>query len=94
MTEDFGEEHAAVAPRRSAEIHVVGASIILVTTRDVSSFALVTSDSFPAKSTSVFVFRSTQREPCEFCLTQCGVEQLLLSTVCIVQELTSTPGAC
>ena len=30
--------------------------IILVPTRDVSSLALVTSDSFPAKSTSVFVF--------------------------------------
>ena len=27
----------------------------------------------------------------QFCLTQCGVEQLLPSTV---QELTSTPGAC
>ena len=40
----------------------------LVTTRGVSSFALVTSDSFPAKSTSVFVF-GRQCELCQFCLT-------------------------
>ena len=44
-----------------------------MTTRDVSNFALVTSDSFPA-SPRVF-FLSTQCELCKFCLTQCGVEQ-------------------
>ena len=40
----------------------------LVTTGDVSSFALVTSDFFPAKCTSV-LFWSTQCELCNFCLT-------------------------
>ena len=44
-------------------------STYLVPTRDVLSFALATSDSFPAKSTSVFW--STQCELCEICLTQC-----------------------
>ena len=39
----------------------------LVMARDVSSFASVTLDPFPAKSTSV-LFWSTQ---CKFCLTQC-----------------------
>ena len=57
------------------------------------SFALVTSDSFPAKSTSV-LFWSTQCELCKFCLTQCRVEQLLLSTACTVRELSGTSGAC
>ena len=38
----------------------------LVTTGDLSSFALVTSDFFPAKSTSV-LFKSTQCELCKFC---------------------------
>ena len=68
------------------KIHVLGAGICLVTTRDVLSFTLVTSDSLPAKSTSVFI--------CKFCLTQCGVEQLLLSTGCTVLELSGTSGAC
>ena len=75
------------------EIHVLGACIYLVTTRDVSNFASVTSDSFPAKFTSV-LFWSKQCELCKFCLTQCGVEQLLLSTACTVRELSGTPGAC
>ena len=35
-----------LTPRRSAEFHVLGAGNCLVMTRDVSSFALVTSDSF------------------------------------------------
>ena len=39
-----------------SQIHVFGASIVLVTTRDVLGFASVTSDPCPAKSTSVFVF--------------------------------------
>ena len=38
MTAEFGEEHAVLMPRRSAEIHVVGYG----TTRDVLSTALVT----------------------------------------------------
>ena len=38
-----------------SEIHVLGACICLVMTRDVLRFALVTSDSFQAKSTSVQV---------------------------------------
>ena len=76
-----------------SEIHALGASIYLVTTRDVSSFALVTSDSFPVKSTSV-LFWSTQCELCKFCTTQCGVEQLLPSTACTARELSGTPGAC
>ena len=66
-----------------AEIHVLGACICLVMTRDVLSFArdvlsfaLVTSDSFPAKSTSV-LFWSTQCELCKFCLTQCRVETVV-----------------
>ena len=62
-------------------------------TRDVLGFALVTSDSFPAKSTSV-LFWSKQCELCKFCLTQCRVEQLLLSTACTVREMSGTPGAC
>ena len=77
----------------SAEIHVLGAGNCFVMTRDVLSFSFVTSDSFPAKSTSV-LFWSTQCELCQFCLTQCGVEQLLLSTACTVQELSGTSGAC
>ena len=72
-----------LTPRRSAEIHVLGACNCLVMTRDVLSFALVTSDSFPAKSTSAL-----------FWSTQCRVEQLLLSTACTVRELSSTLGAC
>ena len=82
-----------LTPRRSVDIHVLGASNCLVMTRDVVSFAFVTSDSFPAKSTSV-LFWSTQCELCKFCLTQCGVEQLLLSTACTVRELSVTSGAC
>ena len=81
-----------LTPRRRAEIHVLDASIHLVTTRDVLSFALVTSDAFPAKSTSV-LFWSTQCELCEFCLTQCGVDYLLLSTASTVRELSGTSGA-
>ena len=64
-----------------------------MTTRDILSFALVTSNSFPVKSTSV-LFWSTQCELCKFCKTQCGVEQLSLSTACTVRELSGTSGAC
>ena len=45
-----------------AEIHVFsvfGGNIILVTTRDVLSFALVFSDSFPAESTYVSVWSAS-----------------------------------
>ena len=56
--------------------------IVLVTTGDVLSFTLVTSDSFPAKSM------------CKFCLAQCRVDQSLLSTACTVRELSGTSGAC
>ena len=45
--------------RKSAEFHVLSASTCLVMTRDVVSFALVTSDSFPVKSMSVFVLVDT-----------------------------------
>ena len=76
------------------EIHVLGASIYLVTTRDVLSSASVTSVSFPAKSTGVLFLVDTVCERCKFCLTQCGVEQLLLSTACVVRELSGTSGAC
>ena len=63
----------------------------LVITGDVLSFALVTSDFFPPKSTSV-LFGSTQ---CKFCVTSVElVEQLLLSTACIVRELSGTSCAC
>ena len=74
-------------------MRVPGESNCLVMTRVVLSFASVTSDSFAAKSTSV-LFWSTQCELCKFCLTQCGVEQLLLSTACTVRELSCTSGAC
>ena len=46
LTAEFGEENVVLTPRRSAEIHVYGGNIILVTTGDVSSFALVYPDSF------------------------------------------------
>ena len=32
---EFGEAHAVLTPRRSAEIHVFGGNSILVATRDV-----------------------------------------------------------
>ena len=65
----------------------------LVTTRGVISFALVTSDSFPAKSTSVFVFWSTVKTvPVLSDLT--GDEQLLHNAVCLVQEAVGTSNAC
>ena len=88
MTADFGEKHAMPTPRRSAENHVLGECNCLVMIGDVSSIASVTSDSFPAKSTSVF-FWSTQCELCKFCLTQCRVEQLMLCESC-----PGTAGAC
>ena len=50
------EANQAPKNRDFAEIHVFGASIIMVATRDVLSFDLVTTDSFPAESTRVFVF--------------------------------------
>ena len=53
----------------------------LVTTGDVLSFALVTSDFFPAKSTSV-LFWSIQCELCWFCLT--SVE---LNSCCSAQRV-------
>ena len=53
----------------------------LVTTGDVLSFASVTSDFFPAKSTSV-LFWSTHCELCRFCLT--GVE---LNSCCSAQRV-------
>ena len=62
LTADFGG-HAMLTPKRSAEIHVLGASSCLVMTGDVLSFASVTSDSFQAKSTGV-LFWPTQCEMC------------------------------
>ena len=53
----------------------------LVTTGDVLCFASVTSDFFPAKSTSA-LFWSTQCELCKFCLT--SVE---LNSCCSAQRV-------
>ena len=78
--------------KKNAEIHVLGECNCLVMTGDVLSFAVVTSDSFPSPRVCCFGRHSVNCV--SFCLTQCRVEQLLLSTACAVRELTGTSGAC
>ena len=71
-----------------------GGNLILVATRDVLSFALVCSDSFPAESTCVS-FLLARYELCRFVwhsVELCGL--LSLGTACAVRELFGTSGAC
>ena len=82
---------------RSAEIHVLGECNYLVTTDDVLSFASVTSDFFPVKSTSM-LFWSTQCELCKFCLTSvelnscCSVQCVLCESYRAHQVLVVVPS--
>ena len=69
----------------------------LVTTGDVKSIALATSDFFPAKSTSV-LFWSTQCELCKLCLTSvelnscCSARRVLCESCPALQVLVVVPS--
>ena len=69
----------------------------LVTTGDILTFALVTSDSFPAKSTSV-LFWSTQCELCKFCVASeelnscCSARRVLCESCPAHQVLVVVPS--
>ena len=74
LTAEFGEEHAVLTSRRSAEVHVFGENIVLVATRDVLSFASVYHpDSFPAESTCVSLWSAQ----CELCGCCCSALRVL-----------------
>ena len=60
--------------------HVIGANIVLVATRDVVSFVLMTSDSFPTESSYVSFWSA------QCVLAQRGAVRLLFSTVWTVRE--------
>ena len=62
-------------------------------TRDVSSDALVTPESFPVEFTRFFFFSSAQYELCTFVRHSAELCGRCCSAQCIVQELFGTSGA-
>ena len=73
----FGEEHAALTPRRSAEIPVFGA-MLLGDDSWCCKLALATSGSFQTKSASVFVFGWHSMYCVSFVWTNCCSAQCVL----------------
>ena len=74
-------------------MHVLGARIYSVTTRDVLSFALGDVRFFSSQVHECVCFGRHSVN----CVSLCdpvGIQQLLLSTACAVRELSGTSGAC